>query len=187
MEGINPIELPAVYEFVVLGANVSPGVAEVTGFKRPFKWDKKAPKGSSGASTQYQGRDLVTGKIKLKLWEPQHFAQWDAFRAAISPPEGVKEPQALGILHPYVNDLEIYSVVVEDIGQVTPAGKGLYTVEIACLEFRKPKPSGGAPKGAKPANDASSSSSSSGSAEASSVADQQAIEIAILTNIATSP
>lgn len=193
MEGINPVETPSIYDFVVLGAEVTPGIAEVTGFDRPYKWDAKEPKGSSGAETRYQGKGLVKGKIRIKLWLPEHFAAWDAMKAKISPPEGAKSPEALGILHPVPNDNEVFSVVIEKIGGVTAIGsKGLHAVDIELLEYRKPKPSGGSPK-PKPATGSPDGSGGGGdgagedASGVNSVLEQQEAEIEALLAEAEEP
>ncbi len=147
--GPNPIQIPAIYEQLVVAGELSPGVCEVSGFARSWDWDVKKAKGSSGASATLQGEALAKGKVKFLLWEPEHFDQWATFRELLVRGQQQKKIEALDVLHPVLTDLGIFSLVVEDIGQLTKGSRGLYSITVSFLEYRPPKAAGGSPSGAK--------------------------------------
>lgn len=149
MEGLDPITAPWIYDTVVLATLASPGLATLEGFERPYGWEAKKAKGSSGAKITYQGEDLAEGEVELRLWEPEHFAQWDVFRGLLAKAQDPKKIQALDILHPFLTDQAIYSVVVVSIGLPKRDKGGLWRVRFKLKEYREPKAAGGSPKGSK--------------------------------------
>lgn len=156
MEGANPIVFPALYDAVIIGGIVSPGKATVAGFARAYEWDVKKGKGSSGATITAQGEAPAKGTITLTLWEGgfgpdgrDHFAEWDAMRQLLAQPSG-KTITAHDIFHPYLQDVGVTSIVVEELGTVEPKGGGLYEVAIKALEYKPPKKTGGTPGKSKP-------------------------------------
>lgn len=59
--------------------------------------------------------------------------------------------QAFDLVHPIINQLEVTSVVVEEISQIEPQGKGLYIAELSLLKW-VPQPktvAGGTPNGSQ--------------------------------------
>jgi hypothetical protein len=147
--GANPLQIPTLYEKVVAGGLLSPGVAKVSGFSRSWDWDVKKAKGASGASTTLQGEGLAKGSIEFLLWRPEHFLEWETFAEALVRGQKQKKIEALSVLHPDLQRLEIFSLVVEEIGGLVDKGKGLYSIAVKFLEYRPPKPAGGSPSGAK--------------------------------------
>lgn len=147
--GPNPIQIPAIYEKAILAGVLSPGVCEVSGFARSWDWDVKKAKGASGASATLQGEALAKGKIKFSLWLPEHFESWASFRELLVRGQQQKKIEAVDVLYPSINDLGIFSLVVEEMGQLTREGKGLYSITVSFLEYRPPKAAGGSPGGAR--------------------------------------
>ncbi len=145
--GANPIQIPAIYEKLVVAGELSPGVCDVTGFARSWDWDVKKAKGASGSSATLQGEPLAKGKVEFLLWLPEHFDSWNAFRELLVRGQQQKKIEALDVLHPVLTDLGIFSLVVEEIGQVTRKGRGLYSITVQFLEYRPPKSAGGSPNG----------------------------------------
>lgn len=153
MIGVNPIVTPEAYNYAKLGGVRTPGVIPkggVSGFKRSTEWEVKKGKGATGATVTDAGDSLVEGSIKMLLWradDPDDFADWDAFREMLRAAR--KKGTALDIEHPDINDLECNSVVIKNIGQRVDEGKGLSSVTIEVIEYRKAKPQGGTPAGSE--------------------------------------
>ena len=152
----NPVDIPELYEHVILKGVVSPGICEVTGGARPFKWDVESGKGSSGATSKYQGQDLAKPSVRFQLWKEagddkaDHFAQWEAnFRPILDGMIVDGKPEATDIYHPALEANGIRSVTLAQIGQLEHVGLGLYEIVVDFIEYRPPKPAGGTPKGSK--------------------------------------
>lgn len=143
MDGANPLDDAEIFDHIVIAGTTSPGVATVTGASRAYDWDVKKGKGSSGATVTFQGEPPAKFKVSLKLWRPEHFGAWDKLREILKTAQKGKKVEALDVVHPYLADLDVHAVVVETIGQLEHAGKGLFTVEISLLEYKPPKKVGG--------------------------------------------
>ena len=148
----NPVDNIDLYRRMRVVSVLSPGHVEITGASRPEKWDVKEPKGSGGATTTYQGESVAKFTAKFSLWKDADrdcFAEWDAFLPILRKATGAKQPTALDVYHPILDQLGIRSVVVEDIGQLVLDGLGGATVEVKFIEYRPPAPKGGTPKGSE--------------------------------------
>lgn len=133
-------------DHIVLAGRMSPGVCAIGDTGRPFKWDKKDAKGSSGATNTYQGEDLAEFDIVFSFWDwATQKAEWDNF-AKLLPPSSPK-PTALDIYHAELAAINVHSVVVTLIGKPVRASNGLRTVKVSFQQYREPKPSGGTPRG----------------------------------------
>jgi hypothetical protein len=148
---VNPFETPDAWDWILLAGTVSPGiVSAVAGASNPRTWDEKKATGSSGATLTYQGDGLAKFGVKLSLWLPEHFAEWDTFKTLLVPP--TKDSRALDIWHPRLEQLPVpvTSVVVEECGSPEPADDtGLWSVEIKFKEYRAPKPATSTTSGSK--------------------------------------
>jgi hypothetical protein len=148
---INPINDSSAFDYILLAGDWSPGiVTDIAGASNPRKWDERAGTGQSGATIVYSGDGLCKFTVKLLFWLPEHFAYWDVWKKRlVSPTE--KNPSALDFFHPYTDMLPVpvRSVVVTDCKAPTQSGDGLWTVEIAFLQFRAPKPAGAKPGASK--------------------------------------
>ena len=156
MDGFQPTRLPILVETIIVAGVAAPGIASVSGAEWSYKWDVKEAKGSSGATTTYQGEEVAKPEVELQLWKDgtdedgvDHFAEWDAFRVILRSGQsaGAKSVKALEVLHPYLTDAEIFSAGVTKIGQLVHAGKGLYKVKFGLIAYKPAKPAGGTPKG----------------------------------------
>lgn len=148
---MNPIDNPDAYDVITLAGQVSPGIAEVSSAKRQYEWDIKKPKGSSGGSMTFQGEALSAFKVKFKLWLPEHFAAWAGFRLLLEKSPAAKEPTALTIQHPDLDELGIRDVTVLEIGGRVHEGKGLHSYIVDFSKYAEAKKAGGTPKGSKAA------------------------------------
>ena len=147
MSGWNPIDNPQ--DFVMLGGKRTPGIATITGFRRPRRWDERASTGMAGATLVYRGQPLQSGKLIILLTSTEDFDAWASFRAVLEPLPPVPATQTdaifirqrgriLDISHPLLDDLNIHRVVVEEDGQPEQTDDGQWTVEIALKEHRPP-------------------------------------------------
>ena len=135
---IDPILNAQDWDVITLGGQLSPGVCEVSEFKRAHEWDQKKGKGTLGATATYVGRPLAKGSIKFKLWTSLHFQQWDLFRQLFQYDPTKQNVTGVGIYHPSLADIGITSVVCESIGNIVHEGDGLYSVTVELLEYAPP-------------------------------------------------
>ena len=183
---VNPIDFPQAWDVVLVGGSDSPGVCKVGEFKRAHEFDVKKGKGTLGATITFVGRPPAKGSVTFKLWTADHFTAWDNFRPLLKFDPTKKAIQAIDIYHPALADIDIHSVVTENIGSIVHEGEGLYSIAVDFLEyFPPPKASAiGTPTGS------SSTSSANGSTPgtpADPVADAQQKEIANLLSQASQP
>jgi hypothetical protein len=146
---VNPISDRDLYDFITLSGQGSPGVCDVSGASAPRNWDIRNGYGLSGATVVYTGDGLAKFTVRLFLWEPQHFDAWESWRPLVrKTPRGVR-PKAQDIFHPYLEELGISSVVVEDELQWTQPEPGLFAKDIKLIQFRKPLPALAKPDGSQ--------------------------------------
>ena len=151
---INPLDHESAYDAIILSGKRSPGRVTLSGHDRNLDWDVKKVKGQKGASTTYNGddpseftasfyllRDDAEGIDDLEAW-PEFLG---VIRSAIASPT----VKALDIYHPDLVANHITSVVPKKIGGTVHDGKGGQTIAITFLEYRAPKPAGGALRGTK--------------------------------------
>lgn len=141
----SPVELPELYDFVLLCGQPSPGLCKLSGFKRAQKWDVKDGNGQDGATTTLTGDVIAKGTITIQLWQDDRndvdnfFAEYDEWRKIFLASIGNKS-KGLDIYHPDLARLGISSICIEAEGQLQHDGKGGATVAIDILEFKPPKP-----------------------------------------------
>jgi hypothetical protein len=167
MTAPNPYDHEELFTKIRLGGVMSPGEVALSGHSRGEKWDIKEGDGSGGATTTSKGEKVAQFTATFSLWyNPadgvDHFTEWDAFLKVLRKPTAGKEKTALDIYHPDLAELEISSVVVEDIGGKQHDGKGGATVAVKFLEFRPPTPKGGTPAGSSNAGTAGGAAGGAG-------------------------
>lgn len=145
----NPLDDAELYDFILLADQKSPGLCDVSGASAPREWDIRKGYGLSGATVVYTGDGLAKFTVRLFLWEPEQFNAWDTWRVLIKKPPRGTRPKALDISHPYLQELEITSVEVEDELQWTQPEPGLFVKDIKFLQYRAPLPSLAKPDGSQ--------------------------------------
>ena len=158
----SPVSEPV--DFVVLGGKVTPGLASLEGWSRPYRWDERKGYGLGGAFVVYHGMALAKGKLVLRLYGAGDWDAWDDFRSILKPPERSTSispygprPKALAIVHPLLEHLNVRAVVVQSVSGAEQTGDGEWTITIELIEFRRPtfnlaKPEGAQEQPADPAD-----------------------------------
>lgn len=151
LSGTNPIDLPDLYDVLFISGIQAPGIARIEGASRQYKWDVKTGKGLSGGTTTFQGADVPKFKVVLKIWTQQHFDDWGILREVLIDSVSQKSITALIVTHRYLQELNIFSCVVESIGmpKAVKESDSLYTVEFDLIEYHPVKKSGGTPTASK--------------------------------------
>lgn len=142
----NPIEQPI--DKVVMAGKLTPGIAEIVGANSPRSWDERGGYGLSGALSVFTGIKLAHFSIRLSLYTIEDWNDWHAFKAIVAKPPYGKRPRAIDISHPILDDVGIRAVGVEDVLGAEQSDAGVWTIEIKCIEFRKPKVALAKPEGA---------------------------------------
>lgn len=181
---MNPIDHPEAWDAIRIGGVVSPGLCEVTGFKRPFGWDKKKGKGAAGETLTFAQLPLAEGTVTFKLWTREHFQAWKTFRPLFKWDPTKKKGSPLDIYYPSLDDLDIKSVVAKEIGAIEKTSKGMYTITIPLIEYRPPPPVAATKT---PAGSKTNGSGTQPGKSTDPIADQQQAEIAALLAEAKKP
>lgn len=146
--GLNdPINFPQNWDTVICGGLTSPGVCEISGFKRTHEWDTKKGKGTKGGTSTFVQKPPVKGQVTFKAWTPQHFTDWEVFYQVFVFDPTKKTVTGIDIYHPALADIEVFAVLTVDIGMWEHKGSGLYERVVQLLEYfpTPPKPALGTP------------------------------------------
>ncbi len=139
----NPLRTPDLYNVIQLGGVTSQGQAEVAGGKSPRKIDIRKGNGLTGATTVFTGVDISTFTCRLSFWDADQIDWYNQVFAPLlaAPPSG-KNPKALDFFYPSISDppINVRAVLVNNVGQLTQVGDGLWVVDIEFCPFHPPKP-----------------------------------------------
>lgn len=135
---VNPIENPQAWDYLTVAGVNSPLIKGKVDAKRNYKWDVKEGKGTQGATETFVGQPPVKFSVTFYLWLVDDFKLWDTFRALLKYDPTKKDAQAVDIYHPALADIDLKSVVVENISTVTYEGQGEYNVTVDFLEYTVP-------------------------------------------------
>lgn len=138
---------PEAWTALKVQGQISPGFVEaggVSGFERTFKWDKKAGKGTTGATTTYVGLEPAEGSVTFSLPNEDAIAAWAGWLALFRFDTGKGKGQAVSVYHPALASLQppITSVVMTSHSIIEVDTKGLGKVTIKLLEYFEPKATG---------------------------------------------
>jgi len=152
-----PMDNPELYYRATIGGVLTPGAIAkggITGWGLETDIEVKKGKGANDATLTDTGDKPPTGTIKIQLWrrgegdDPNDFDDWQAFFLMLRAARKAKK--ALDIVHPIINLQEVRSVLVKNIGALTDAGAGLWTVELELIKWVPDPPSaGGTPAGSQ--------------------------------------
>lgn len=139
LAGSDPFSAPPQsWDVVVVGGVTSPGICKLTECVRKHEWDIKKGKGSLGAEITFVQRPPAEVLLEFYLWQADHFAAWDTFVPLFKYDPTRKTVQAVDIYHPSLADIDLTSVVTEEIGAITHEGGGYYRRTVKLLEYFPP-------------------------------------------------
>lgn len=184
-EQANPLDSPQVYDVIEIGGIVSPGICRVRGFKREQTWDVKKGKGVRGSTSTLVQFPPAKGTITFFLWTAAHFTAWALFRPLFLYDPTKKAVQALDIWYPTLLDINISSVVTDDISAIEPVSDppdGLFQVIVSLHEYFPPakKSAVSTPSGSQSNGTAPGAPGSPPGTPVQSAPDSQQAEIAAL-------
>lgn len=132
----NPITSPV--DYILLANRRSPGLATLSNVSSPRNWDERRGFALSGASVVFRGIGLARPIVTLRLVSSADFDAWHEWRELVQRPPIGERGHAQDIWHPILEDLEIVSVVVEDVAQPNQVEDGVWDIVIKFIEFRRP-------------------------------------------------
>jgi len=121
-----------------IGGMLTPGICDVLGPSNPREWEERAGYGLSGATIIFRGRKLSHFQIDLRLYTVQDWTDWYAFLPKISVIPIGKNARGFDIESKLTEMVGIKAICFEDIGVPKQTGDGEWTVELKCIEYRKP-------------------------------------------------
>lgn len=144
----NPLRTPTPFDSFTIGGIKTPGKGLISGASRPYDWDVQQAQGNQGATITRKGAGLAVFTVKLRLWKPEHFPQWEALTARlIAAAERLPDPEALDITAGPIAHLKIRSVVPKNIGQLEEGAGGEWFGSFELHEYRKRRRLQGSVKG----------------------------------------
>lgn len=149
---INPFRNADAFDYVVLVGEPSPGLCDVSGAGRKYEWDIRKGHGLAGATVVYTGEGLAKFTVRFFVWDnepaegPDLWDDWHTWWARLDTTDKTK---GLDISHPYLDELNIKSVVVDEEKQWTQVEPGYFAKDVSFLQFREPTPETGKPSGSK--------------------------------------
>jgi hypothetical protein len=142
MAATNPID--HAQDYVVIAGHRTPGLCEIIGASSPRNWEELGGSGWSGGILLYRGIKLSHFSIRLYLYESkeggdQHddWGDWFRFRPIVMKRPTIGQPNALDCVHPFLNDLGITALVIEDVRAPDQVDHGVWMIELMCIEYRK--------------------------------------------------
>lgn len=146
----NPLDSSFSYDYVKISGRRTPGLCEVIGASSPRNWDEIGGTGWSGGILLYRGIKLSHFSIRLYLYDTRDWNDWEAFRPLVQKsPLSRGIPKALDCVHPFLAELGIKALVIEDVRAPDQVDPGVWMIELMCIEYRKLRPSTGAVDGAE--------------------------------------
>lgn len=132
----DPVTNPV--DYILLSNQRSPGLAEVSAANSPRRWDERAGFALSGSRVVFRGIGLSRPIVTLRLYTPQDWADWHVWKVLLMRPPIGERAHALDIWHPFLEDLGVTSVVVEDVLQPRQTADGEWSIDIKFIEYRNP-------------------------------------------------
>lgn len=130
----NPLDTPV--DFVLLGGQRSPGIAEITGANSPRRLKEFKGFHLEGARVIFRGVDLAHPILTLRLYTADDWDGWHRFSRLVREPPVGKRAKAIDIWHPLLEMNGIRAVMIQDVGQPQQTADGEWTVQIKMTESR---------------------------------------------------
>jgi hypothetical protein len=150
MPGYNPLALPV--DSIILGGLASPGIARLSGWASRRKVDVRGAYGMN--STVAVWLEVAEGKVEIELWTDQDWEDWDVWSNAtvfreLRAGRNNAANYALDIWHPWLDMLDIKSVIVKSVSAPEEIHPTVWAITIEFIEYRKPKATLSKPEAAK--------------------------------------
>jgi hypothetical protein len=152
---LNPLDSPSTHNAIAIGGRSWPltdqggGYVKIVGAGAPRVLDIRAGHGQTGATVLYKGETLSEFSIDFYLVETSDWDEWFDFRPVLAKPPVGAAAKALPVYHPYLATLGIDAILVMDEGQPEEVDEtGLHKVSVKVVQWKKPTPTIGLPKGA---------------------------------------
>jgi hypothetical protein len=134
----NPLKTPI--DSILLGGMISPGLAKVIGASRPRKVDIRGGYGISATVAVWL--EVAEFKVEIYLYSDADWGEWHIFRESvlreIKPNTRNKASDfALDIWHPWLEALDIKSVILKSISQPEEVEPTVYRITLEFIEYRK--------------------------------------------------
>jgi hypothetical protein len=130
--------LEGLWDSIEIDDSIVPGLAAVD-VHRENKWDTKKAKGSHGAKRDYQGADLATVTITLRLVTQDDYEDFvNDHLPVIEPDPGKKFPAAVSIVHAVTVARNCPVITIDKIDG-PKIENGICTFTIVGTEFREPE------------------------------------------------
>lgn len=130
-------EFPDLWDKLTTNGQEWPGLATVE-VSRANKWDTKKSKGEHGGKRGYAGADLAKVRIKIRVWEADHFDDLlNKYMAIVEPDPGKEKPDVITIGHQVATLRKVKQVTIDKVSgpDVTD---GMGEIEIEATEHREP-------------------------------------------------
>jgi hypothetical protein len=132
----NPITDPV--DYVLFAGRRTPGIAEVSGGSSPRKWEERKGYALSGARVVFRGLGLAKPVVSIRLYTRADWDEWESFKIIVQRPPSMTRPRAIDVWHPLLEEIDVRSVVVEDVSQPEQRADGEWVVTIKLIEHRAP-------------------------------------------------
>lgn len=134
----------ALYNKLIVGTSISPGVCKPRGHDRARNWDVKEGKGQEGASSSYEGEPIGEFEVEFYLvYDPytgvDEIEEWDAFQRVLDSLTSGPAPIAVPIYHPDLARNHYTEISTATVGGMVHDGKGGATIVVKFIEYRPPK------------------------------------------------
>jgi hypothetical protein len=149
--GYNPLALPI--DSIILGGLASPGIARVIGAASRRKVDVRGAYGISATVAVWL--EVAEFKVEIELWTDEDWELWDVWSAATVLQEikanrrNSAKKFALDIWHPWLDMLDIKSVIVKSVSQPEEIHPTVWKVTIDFIEYRQAQLTLSKPEAAK--------------------------------------
>lgn len=131
-----PLDTPV--DYILLAGERSPGLADVTGADSVRELQERRGYGLGGATVVYRGIKLISPKVTLRLFLPEHWEAWHEWKRLVERAPTGTRARAMDIWHPILEDQGVTSVLVESVGQPVQTNDSEWSITIGFKEYRPP-------------------------------------------------
>lgn len=128
---------------LLLGGEALPGLAWVTA-QRKQKTDVKTTAGGDGSTQTNSGTEPAIVNVRLEIWTPDHWTQWQRWIPRLEPRPGKPRKDAIQAYHPALAAHRINALWLKHVGLAEATNKhGVFEIKIAFNEWKPVVSAGG--------------------------------------------